>query len=70
MWDCLIKEDCCRDGDSWADLAESTAKGQDRKFGGGGFSEALTDFSGFGESSNVGPSTNVNQSPAGGHTGE
>lgn len=39
----------CRDVDSWADIAESAAKGQDRKFSRGGFSEDLSSLAGLGD---------------------
>jgi len=45
---------CCRDVDGWADIAESAAKGQDRKFSRGGFSEDLSSLAGLGDSSTPG----------------
>ena len=55
---------CCRDVDSWAEFAEGMAKGQDRKFSRGGFSEDLSSLSGLGESSNSGFDADLNPDPA------
>lgn len=64
----VITEACCRDVDSWAEFAESTAKGQDRKFSRGGFSEDLTSLSGLGDSSAF--NSDRNKSPAGDRPGK